>query len=151
MFDETAIIIWVCPTKIDAFIKDVRIMTEKFSESTDRRKSARVNIQAHVAFFLDNSPGIMQTRISDISEGGASMVTFMKELPVGASIEMSFMMPVKQEEDGRNRQRLITVKGRIRYTRFLEKDHYESGVAFLNLEKKDQLVIRECVASHPKK
>ena len=126
-------------------------MTEKSSESMDRRKSARVNIQAHVAFFLDNSPGIIQTRISDISEGGASMVTFMKELPVDASIEMSFMMPVKREEDGRDRPQLTTVKGRIRYTRFLKKNFYESGVEFLNLEKKDHLVIREYVASHPKK
>ncbi|MFH1800081.1 MAG: PilZ domain-containing protein [Candidatus Omnitrophota bacterium] len=121
-------------------------MTEKFSEFMDRRKSARVNIPALVAFFLpfDNSPAIIQTRISNISEGGALMVTFMKELPVDTLIEMSFMMP---GEKGR----LTTVKGRIRHTRFLEKDLYESGVEFLNLEKKDQLVIRECVASHPKK
>ncbi|MFH1799515.1 MAG: PilZ domain-containing protein [Candidatus Omnitrophota bacterium] len=126
-------------------------MTEKSSESMDRRKSARVNIQANVAFFLDNSPGIIQTRISNISEGGALMVTFMKELPVDTSIEMSFMMSDKKEEDGRDRRRLITVKGKIRYTRSLEKDLYESGVEFLNLEKKDQLVIRECVASHPRK
>jgi PilZ domain len=150
-FDKTTIIIWVCPAKIEAFIKYGRIMTEKFGDSTDRRKSARVNIQANVAFFLDNSPGIIQTRISNISEGGALMVTFMRALPVDISIEMSFVLPDKKEEDGRDRQRLITVKGKIRHTRFLEKNFYESGVEFLNLEKKDRLVIRECLASLPKK
>jgi c-di-GMP-binding flagellar brake protein YcgR len=153
LFDETTIIIWVCPTKIEAFIKYVRIMTEKSSDSIDRRKSARVNIQVQVAFFFpsSNTPGVIQARISNVSEGGALIVIFMRELLADSLIEMSFMMPDKNEEDGRDRQRLVVVKGRIRYTKPLGKNLFESGVEFQHLEEKDRVLIRKCIASHPRK
>ena len=107
-----------------------------------------MNIQASVAFYTDDSRTI-QARISNISEGGALIVSF-KRLPLDISIEMSFMMSDKKEEDGRDRQRLIAVKGRTRHSRVLEKSLYESGIEFDPLEEKDRLLIRKCVASLPK-
>jgi hypothetical protein len=93
---------------------------------------------------LHNEEVGVQTRISDISEGGALLATFMEGVPVGTPVQMSFIMPGDEKK-------LITVEGKIRYTQFFEKDLFRSGVEFSKIKKKDLLVIREYVASHPKK
>ena len=116
------------------------------SERKERRRFIRVNIYAITRYFCplrDMEVGV-QSRISDISEGGARLVTFMEGLPVDAPVRMSFIMP-----GGRNI--LVSVEGVTRHTGFLEKDLYRSGVEFVKVKKKELLVIREYVSSHTKK
>ena len=112
----------------------------------DRRKFARANIYAITRYFCplrDMEVGV-QTRISDISEGGALLVTFMEGVPVEAPVKMSFVMP---GEPGL----LISVEGVTRHTGPLDKDLFRSGVEFLKIKTSDLLAIREYVASHQKK
>ena len=116
------------------------------SEKKERRRFIRVSIYAITRYFCplrDMEVGV-QSRISDISEGGARLVTFMEGLPVDAPVRMSFIMP-----GGRNI--LVSVEGVTRHTGFLEKDLYRSGVEFVKVKKKELLVIREYVSSHTKK
>ena len=110
------------------------------SESNERRKFIRVSIFAITRYFCplrDTEVGV-QTRISDISEGGALLVTFMEGVPVGAGVKMSFVMPGKANQ-------LVSVEGVARHTGVLEKDLYRSGVEFLKIKKKDLLAIRDYV------
>ena len=112
----------------------------------ERRKFIRVKIYAVTRYFcpLRRTEVGVQTRISDISEGGALMETFMEGIPVEAPVKMSFVMPGTED-------RLVTIEGRIRHTGFLEKDLYRSGIEFLKLKKKDQESIRDYVAAQQKK
>jgi len=112
----------------------------------ERRKFARANIYAITRYFCplrDMEVGV-QTRISDISEGGALLVTFMEGVPVEAPVRISFVMPGDQGP-------LISVEGVTRHTGPLDKDLFRSGVEFLKMKKKDLLAIREYVAAHRKK
>jgi c-di-GMP-binding flagellar brake protein YcgR len=112
----------------------------------DRRKFARANIYAITRYFCplrDTEVGV-QTRISDISEGGALLVTFMEGVPVEAPVKMSFVMP---GDEGA----LVSVEGITRHTGTLDKDLFRSGVEFLKIKKKDLQAIRDYVAAHRKK
>ncbi len=111
------------------------------SEKKERRKFVRVSIYAITRYFCplrDREVGV-QTRISDISEGGALLVTFMEGVPVGVEVKMSFVMPGKANL-------LVSVEGVARHTEVLEKDLYRSGIEFLKIKKKELLAIREYVA-----
>jgi c-di-GMP-binding flagellar brake protein YcgR len=113
---------------------------------TERRRFIRVSIYAITRYFCplrDTEVGV-QTRISDISEGGALLVTFMEGVPVGVPVKMSFVMPGKENL-------LISVEGIARHTEILDKDLFRSGVEFLKIKKKDVLAIREYVASKTKR
>lgn len=112
----------------------------------ERRRFARANIYAITRYFCpirDMEVGV-QTRISDISEGGALLVTFMEGVPIEAPVKMSFVMPGAQGP-------LISVEGITRHTGVLDKDLFRSGVEFLKIKKKELLAIREYVAAHRKK
>lgn len=119
---------------------------EKKSESLrpghkERRRFIRVSIYAITRYFCpirDMEVGV-QTRISDISEGGALLVTFMEGVPVGVPVKMSFVMPGKNDK-------AVTLEGIARHTGVLEKDLYRSGVEFVKIKKQDLLAIREYVA-----
>lgn len=91
----------------------------------ERRKFVRADIYAVTRYLcpLHNEEVGVQTRISDISEGGALLATFMEGVPVGTPVQMSFIMPGDEKK-------LITVEGKIRYTQFFEKDLFRSGVEF---------------------
>ena len=124
-------------------------MTQESHKTTDfqkeRRKFVRAGIYAVTRYFCplrDREVGV-QTRISDISEGGALLVTFMEGVPIDAPVEMSFILP------GGNL--LVSVKGVIRHTGSLEKDLFCSGVEFFKIKKNELLAIREYVVSHRKK
>jgi c-di-GMP-binding flagellar brake protein YcgR len=111
----------------------------------ERRKFVRVDIYAVTRYLCplrDREVGV-QTRISDISEGGALLVTFMEGVPVDAPVKMSFVMPGEEKT-------LIAVEGKVRHTGSLEKDLYRSGVEFSRIRKKDLLAIRKYVASQKK-
>lgn len=121
-------------------------MTKEFSESKDRRKFVRVSIYAITRYFCplrDMEVGV-QTRISDISEGGALLVSFTEGLPPEAPVKMSFVMPDEESL-------FVTVEGKVKHTGALEKDLYRSGVEFLKMKKKDLQAIHKYVASHRKK
>lgn len=125
-------------------------MTHEVSGSKDsrgeRRKYVRASIYAITRYFCplrDREVGV-QTRISDISEGGALLVTFMEGVPLEAPVKMNFVMPG-------DKNLLVSVEGVIRHTGPLEKDLFRSGVEFKKLKKKDLQAIREYVAIHKKK
>jgi len=125
-------------------------MTQKSHETmgsgNERRKFVRASIYAITRYFCplrDREVGV-QTRISDISEGGALLVTFMEGVPMGAPVKMNFVMPGTGDL-------LVSVEGMIRHTGPLEKDLFRSGVEFFKMKKKDLLAIRDYVASQRKK
>jgi c-di-GMP-binding flagellar brake protein YcgR len=119
-------------------------MAKEFSGFTDRRKYARVNIHALVQYSLpsDVDTPAVQARISDISEGGVLLVTSTEGLRMNAPVKMSFVMPEGQ---------LAIVEGKVHHTEALDKDLYQSGIEFLDLQKKDRLAIQKFVDAHPKK
>ena len=121
-------------------------MTKEFSEFKDRRKFVRVSIYAITRYFCplrDTEVGI-QTRISDISEGGALLMTFAEGIPPGARVKMNFLLPG-------DAGRLVTVEGEVKHTGILEEELYRSGIEFLKLKKKDLEAIRKYIAGHKKK
>ena len=124
-------------------------MTQSFGKNVslaERRKFARANIYAITRYFCplrDMEVGV-QTRISDISEGGVLLVTFMEGVPVGAAVRLSFVMP---GEDSL----YISIEGIARHTGILEKDLFRSGIEFEKVKKKDMLAIRQYVALNKKK
>jgi len=121
-------------------------MTSGAQKQPERRKYARVSIYAITRYFCpfrDMEVGV-QTRISDISEGGALLVTFTEGIPANASVKMSFVMPGDES-------RFVTVEGKVRYTGVFERDLYRSGIEFGKLKKKDLEAIRKYVAAPKKK
>ncbi|OGX13308.1 MAG: hypothetical protein A2351_05945 [Omnitrophica bacterium RIFOXYB12_FULL_50_7] len=121
-------------------------MTKKIKEFKERRKFARADVYAVARYFCslrDREVGL-QARISDISEGGASLVTFMEGIPMEASVKISFVIP---GETGP----LVAVEGKVKHTGILERDLYRSGVEFLKVKKKDLQAIRGYVTSHKRK
>ena len=121
-------------------------MKKEFSEPENRRKFVRADIYAITRYFCpfrDMEVGV-QTRISDISEGGALLVSFEEGIPPEASVKMSFVV---SGEGGR----LVSVEGIVRHTGAIDKDLFRSGVEFLKLKDKDLLAIREYVVAHRKK
>ena len=121
-------------------------MIKEFNKFKDRRKFVRVSIYAITRYFCplrDMEVGV-QTRISDISEGGALLVSFTEGIPAEVSVKMSFVMPG-------NESQLVTVEGKVKHTGIFEKDLYRSGVEFFKIKKNDLQTIREYVAAHRKK
>lgn len=118
-------------------------MPEEHQNFKNRRTSARANIHV-IAHFTD--PFIEDAveeaaRISDISEKGALIVTLGKKFFPGAMIKMNFVIP----GDG-----IADVLGKIKYCKMIEEGSYQSGIEFVNLEEKNKLALRGCVASHLK-
>jgi c-di-GMP-binding flagellar brake protein YcgR len=121
-------------------------MTSEFKEFQDRRRFVRVSIYAITRYFCplrDMEVGV-QARISDISEGGALLVTFSEGIPPEAAVQMSFIMPGDESQ-------YVTVEGKVRHTGIFEKELYRSGIEFLKVKKKDLQAIHKYVASHKKK
>lgn len=121
-------------------------MTKESSAMKDRRKFVRVGIYAITRYFCplrDMEVGV-QTRISDLSEGGALLVTFMEGVPVEATVKMSFVLPGDENL-------FVSVEGVIRHTGPLEKEFFRSGVEFLKLKAKDREAIRKIVNSKAKR
>lgn len=122
-------------------------MAKKNSEYNDlqreRRKHVRVRIYAVTRYFCPsrNAEIGVQTQIADISEGGARLLTFIEGIPVDTIVQISFIMPDRENA-------LISAEGRVCHTAFLEKDLYRSGIQFLKLKKKDRLIIHDFVKRH---
>ena len=121
-------------------------MTKEFNGFKNRRKFVRVNIYAITRYFCplrDMEVGV-QTRISDISEGGALLMSFAEGLPPEAPVQVSFVMPGEESQ-------FVTVEGMVRHAGPFENELFRSGVEFLKLKKKDLEAIHRYVASHKKK
>jgi c-di-GMP-binding flagellar brake protein YcgR len=121
-------------------------MTREESAFKDRRRFVRVDIYAVTRYFCpfrDSEVGI-QTRISDISEAGLLLVTFMEGIPLEAKVKTSFLMPG-------NEGRLISVEGVVRHTGPLEKEQFRSGMEFSKIKEKDRKIVREYVLERKKK
>ena len=115
--------------------------TNNFStRPIDRRKYVRVNIYSVTRYFCptcDQNVGI-QTLISDLSEGGAFLVTFDKEIPIATKVRMNFILPHTETS--------ISVEGVIRHTGSLDNERYRSGLEFKKVKKKDREAIYQYVA-----
>ena len=118
-------------------------MPNESRNPNNRRRYARANIfaRAHYTCPTRNIIVELQAQISDISEGGVSVVTSPNQLPPNTVITMNFVIP------GSNGG-LVTVGGKVRDTTIIGKDSYRSGIEFLGMDKKHLLGIREYVASH---
>jgi c-di-GMP-binding flagellar brake protein YcgR len=82
----------------------------------------------------------VQTRISDISEGGAKLVTFEEGIPVGTMISMCFQLPHQENV-------VVKIEGVVRYSGFVEQDLFRTGIEFTKIHKKDIEMIREYIYS----
>jgi c-di-GMP-binding flagellar brake protein YcgR len=111
----------------------------------ERRRFVRVDVYAVTRYFCtirDKEIGV-QTRISDISEGGAKLITFEEGIPVGTLVSMNFQLPTTPET-------FVTVEGMIRHSGLLDEDLYRSGIEFTKIPKRNLEAIRSYVASHHK-
>ena len=112
----------------------------------------RVDVYAVTRFFspFRTTEVGVQTRISDISEGGAKLVTFEEGIPVETEIFVSFILPGGKEEQ-------TTFKAVVRYTILAERNLYssqnlyQSGVEFTELKGKSKRAIQEYVRRKQKK
>ena len=111
------------------------------TQNQERRRFVRADIYAVTRYFCSvrDKEIDVQTRISDISEGGVKLITFEEGIPIDTIITLNFRLPDTKE-------RLIAVKGAVKYTGYLEKDLFRSGVEFCKLGKKDLQAIRGYVA-----
>lgn len=115
------------------------------NSAEERRKYIRVSIYAVTRYFCSdrNAEVGVQTQISDISEGGIKLLTFMEGIPVGSVVSVSFILPGDENA-------LVSVEGQARHTSFLEKDLYRSGIKFMKVKDKDILAIRRFVEKSQK-
>ncbi len=118
--------------------------TEDFIKNfQERRRYTRVSISTVTRYYCpwrDEEVGV-QTKISDISEGGALLVTFNEGIPLDTEVQMSFSLPSAEQNA------VIDILGKVRHTGFLAEEQFRSGVEFIKLQKKDQQKIRDFVAS----
>lgn len=118
----------------------------------ERRKFVRADIYAVTRYFsIDQGEETnIQTRLSDISEGGARLLIFEEGIPIETEVLISFILPAGKDE-------LITVKGKVRHSGIMEKNFYASqdlfrvGVEFTDLSQKGRRAIQKYVAGKRKK
>jgi c-di-GMP-binding flagellar brake protein YcgR len=118
----------------------------------ERRKYVRVDIYAVTRYFCPfrNEEIGIQTRLADISEGGAKLLTFEEGIPVNTEVVISFLLSGPKEE-------VVTLKGTVRHTGLLEKNTnpsqnlYRAGVEFVEMTPKNQRAIRSYVESKSRK
>lgn len=116
-----------------------KIFDLKFSPA-DRRKFIRVNIYTVTRYFCptcDQDVGV-QTLITDLSEGGAMLVTFDKGIPLGMKVKMTFLLP--------HTEQVALVEGMIRHTAPLDDEHYRAGVEFTKVKRKGREAIAQYIA-----
>jgi c-di-GMP-binding flagellar brake protein YcgR len=121
-------------------------MNDKQNDFSDRRRFVRAGLYTITRYFCpfrDMEVGV-QARISDLSESGLLLVTFLEGAPLGAEISMSFILPGE-------RDRFTSVKGIVRYTEPSDKEFFRSGVEFTEISKRDLRALRAYVASCRKK
>ena len=111
----------------------------------DRRKYVRVDIFAVTRYFsaLRKQEVGIQTRIADLSEGGALLLTFEEGIPLDVTVLLSFHLPGFGPV-------LVSVEGKVRHTCLLERDLYRSGLEFLNVKQNDLQAIREYISKEKK-
>ncbi|MFH1800578.1 MAG: PilZ domain-containing protein [Candidatus Omnitrophota bacterium] len=121
-------------------------MTKEFHGFEERRKFVRASVYATIRYVCPFR-GIdveVRTQISDISEGGVQIVSFMEKIPEGAPVKMSFVTPGDQGL-------YITVEGIARHTKALDQDAFRTGIEFVGLKEGERTAIRKYVASRAKK
>lgn len=103
------------------------------------RRNIRMEIQATVRYFCP--PGKNETSVtawvSNISEGGALLVTARDGIPVGAEIRATF--PLR----GHGSESPVTVAGHIRHSRYLQDGKYGSGAEFSDISEEVRKKIRD--------
>lgn len=120
-------------------------MTDELNGRRERRRFIRVSIYAitrYVCPFRDMEVGV-QARISDISEGGALLVTSAEGVPVKTPVKISFVLP---GEPGL----LINVDGIVRHSGTLSKDLFRSGIEFLRVNENGKKALLAYIAANIK-
>ncbi|MFA6599646.1 MAG: PilZ domain-containing protein [Candidatus Omnitrophota bacterium] len=113
--------------------------------NTDRRRYVRVDIFAVTRYFCpvrEREVGV-QTRISDISEGGMKLMTFDEGIPVDAEVTIYFAIPASEGA----KERQVGIIGQIRHTGLAQDDVYRSGLEFVRLDESNRTAIRDYVAA----
>jgi len=108
----------------------------------ERRQHRRVHVYIVTRFYKSCSKdcSATQTRIADLSEGGARLMTFDEGLPVGSDIVIDFDLPDASSQDS------ISVLACVRHSAHHEKDLFRSGVEFLDLKPFDRERLRGFIA-----
>lgn len=106
----------------------------------DERLILKGDVQAKIRYFCPVKQEEVEIRgqVYDISEGGASLLTFQDELPVDSEIHLAFQLPLTASEA----TSLIKATGKVRRTKPSGKHHYHNSVEFLDLSKTDRFTIR---------
>ena len=116
-------------------------MTKYPHEGPDRRKYVRVDIYTVTRYlcpYRHEEAGV-QARISDISEGGALLITFSEGIPLELEVKMDFWLP------GLEKGKPVSVMGKVRHTEFLGKDLYRTGIEFLSVTKQSKQILRDFI------
>lgn len=107
----------------------------------ERRRFVRVDVYAVTRYFCplrDKEIGV-QTRLSDISEGGAMLLTFEEGIPIDTEVSIDFVLP----DDSKG---IVSAKGKVRHTGPVESNMFRSGVEFLKLHSKSHQAIKNYVS-----
>lgn len=101
------------------------------SEDERRWKRQSIVIPVNVAAFLEGERHSFRGQASDISRGGMRLF-LTRELPLGASLTLEFLMPYNTNE--------FVVRGVVR-----NRDGFTHGVEFLNPSaEQQQMIERTC-------
>lgn len=113
--------------------------------AVERRKHARVDIFAVTRYFcaLRKQEVGIQTRIADLSEGGALLLTFGEAVPLDMSVLLSFRLPDSETA-------MVSVEGKIRHGSLLERDLFRSGLEFSYVKENDLKAIRKYISQKKK-
>ena len=112
----------------------------------ERRMYVRVDLYAvtHYCCPIRRREVNIQSRVANLSRGGAMLLTYSEGLPVGTEIEISFTLPDKKEH-------LVTVKAKVRHTGLHEpspsrtQSLYRSGVEFFMVDAKTEKIIADYI------
>jgi c-di-GMP-binding flagellar brake protein YcgR len=117
-------------------------MMKEFDGSKERRKFVRANVYAIIRYMCPfrGTDVEFRTPISDISEGGLQITSFMEKIPEGAPVKMSFVTPGDQGL-------YITVEGIARHTETLAQNSFRTGIEFVGLKERERTAIRKYVTS----
>ena len=123
-------------------------MKELFSQDPKKwdpetRKRAQIDIKTTARYFCPSQRKETEIAalVTDISEGGVSLVTDKKKIPSKVEVHFSFCLPALAVAKD------IHVTGRVNRTESCEGDKYRSGIEFTAISAEARTAIRNFISS----
>lgn len=121
----------------------------------ERRKDPRFAISLPVSYKITVPPFKKQLKIKgttkDISAGGAGIVA--SHMPTAPVMNLQIELPSIGKDAKTSKPNLITPKVRIGYSKPISKEHkdiYSTGVCFVEISKRDMVLLRKSLNQYKK-